>query len=595
MRAGRDVDAHIVQHGRVAAVREPDVRHRHGERAVFEMYAVGGFGDVDRHVEHREDLAPSGDRGLGLVEDLAQLADRAQQEVDQEHERDDLADVESPVIAVVRRRHHNAGERDGAEEVAEREHRGEVLRGADPGSVRAVDALLQSHPSALLQPVGADDRGAADGLGELRDHVADARPFLVVGLQLPTLEGPEQRDDRCVRDQREECQLPGVDEHHDERADDQRAVDQPRDHPPLHEASQGFDVARDACHEDAAPGRGVFGHAQAVDVVEDTHAQVAQRLLGGAHQSVVGEAADEEHTHRDRDGAQAREQHELGPEAARAEHTAVEDDLDQDRDCELAQCGNDREHDRRLEAVAQLGTRRQAAAQHLQRARRDTARRRGIVVLERGEDPFRELVAGLGRRRVGDDVVRGAVDGASLASSSVRAITQPLARRRAPWPRSRGWSRGARGAIPVATMRPSCMNNTRSASAIVETRWATISVVMSSSSRSPRRIRASTVASTADVASSSNRNRGRRISARASAMRCRWPPDTVTPRSPIDGLVPRRQRIDEPRHLRDAGRPSQSSVSLASVPIVMLFAIVSVNRNDSWNTSATLRAQIVCG
>ena len=117
-------------------------------------------------------------------------------------------------------------------------------------------------------------------------------------------------------------------------------------------------------------GRGVFGHAQPVDVVEHADAQVAQRLLGGAHQPEVGDAADEEHADRDHDRAEAGEQHELGAEAARTEHAAVEDELDQDRDRELAERGDDREHDRRLQAVAQLGTRRQAAAQHLQRARR---------------------------------------------------------------------------------------------------------------------------------------------------------------------------------------------------------------------------------
>ena len=37
----------------------------------------------------------------------------------------------------------------------------------------------------------------------------------------------------------------------------------------------------------------------------------------------------------------------------------------------------------------------------------------------------------------------------------------------------------------------------------------------------------------------------------------------------------------------------RSVVSLASVPIVMLFAIVSANRNDSWNTSATLARSVV--
>ena len=89
------------------------------------------------------------------------------------------------------------GERDRAEEVAEREHRGEVLRGAEPGAVRAVDAVAQPHPRPLLQPVRADDRGAADGLGELGDHVADARAFLVVGRELAALEGAEQRRDRA--------------------------------------------------------------------------------------------------------------------------------------------------------------------------------------------------------------------------------------------------------------------------------------------------------------------------------------------------------------------------------------------------------------
>ena len=89
-----------------------------------------------------------------------------------------------------------------------------------------------------------------------------------------------------------------------------------------------------------------------------------------ADQPVVGEPADEEDPDRDDDRGEAGEQHELGTEATRPEHAAIEDDLDQDRDRELAGCGDDREHDRRLQTVAQLGARREAAAQHLQRARR---------------------------------------------------------------------------------------------------------------------------------------------------------------------------------------------------------------------------------
>ncbi len=52
-------------------------------------------------------------------------------------------------------------------------------------------------------------------------------------------------------------------------------------------------------------------------------------------------------------------------------------------------------------------------------------------------------------------------------------------------------------------------------------------------SASPSRIRASVVASTEAVASSRIRIRGSITSARAIASRCRWPPESVIPRSPM--------------------------------------------------------------
>ena len=61
-----------------------------------------------------------------------------------------------------------------------------------------------------------------------------------------------------------------------------------------------------------------------------------------------------------------------------------------------------------------------------------------------------------------------------------------------------------------------------------------ISVVRSRiAERSPVRICASVVASTDAVASSRIRMRGSIASARAIAMRWRWPPESVIPRSPI--------------------------------------------------------------
>ncbi len=89
----------------------------------------------------------------------------------------------------------------------------------------------------------------------------------------------------------------------------------------------------------------------------------------------------------------------------------VEDDLDQDRDGQLPERGDDREHDRRPQADAQLRARAQALAQDRQRARARGTDGGDVVVLEGGEDPLGELVACLGRGRVGHHVVRGAVHG----------------------------------------------------------------------------------------------------------------------------------------------------------------------------------------
>ena len=64
-------------------------------------------------------------------------------------------------------------------------------------------------------------------------------------------------------------------------------------------------------------------------------------------------------------------------------------------------------------------------------------------------------------------------------------------------------------------------------------RWVDqIMVRPSATFRSVRLIAASVVWSSADVASSSSSSEGLRMTARAIAMRWRWPPDSVSPRSP---------------------------------------------------------------
>ena len=86
----------------------------------------------------------------------------------------------------------------------------------------------------------------------------------------------------------------------------------------------------------------------------------------------------------------------------------------------------------------------------------------------------------------------------------------------------------------AAAIRPSSSTTISSASAIVDRRCAMISVVRPLiTSRSPVRMRASVVASTEAVASSRMRMRGSTASARAIAIRCRCPPESVIPRSPM--------------------------------------------------------------
>ncbi len=100
-----------------------------------------------------------------------------------------------------------------------------------------------------------------------------------------------------------------------------------------------------------------------------------------------------------------------------------------------------------------------------------------------------------------------------------------------------GSARSSSSWLPRSTTRPASMTTISSASEIVERRWATTKVVRPAiTSRKPFLISSSVRASTDEVASSRIRMRGSAISARAIAIRWRWPPESVSPRSPT--IVP---------------------------------------------------------
>ena len=85
----------------------------------------------------------------------------------------------------------------------------------------------------------------------------------------------------------------------------------------------------------------------------------------------------------------------------------------------------------------------------------------------------------------------------------------------------------------TSTMRPLLMTQMMSAPWMVLSRWAMMSTVRPLVARSRASCTTrSDSASNALVASSSTRMQGFLIKARAMAMRCFWPPESVAPRSP---------------------------------------------------------------
>ena len=82
--------------------------------------------------------------------------------------------------------------------------------------------------------------------------------------------------------------------------------------------------------------------------------------------------------------------------------------------------------------------------------------------------------------------------------------------------------------------------------------------------------------------------RGRRRRARASAMRWRWPPERVTPRSPMISSRPCGRRSTNVR-ARAIASASQICSSSTSSPMARFSRTVSAKRKDSWNTSAVAR------
>ncbi len=107
--------------------------------------------------------------------------------------------------------------------------------------------------------------------------------------------------------------------------------------------------------------------------------------------------------------------------------------------------------------------------------------------------------------------------------------------------------------------------------------------------RTASRIRSSVSVSTEEKASSRTRNGASARSARASAVRCFWPPESVMPRSPTIVSSPfGKVARSVPRPASTAARSTSARV-VPGRPIAMLAASVSEKRNVSCGTATTVR------
>ena len=182
-------------------------------------------------------------------------------------------------------------------------------------------------------------------------------------------------------------------------------------------------------------------------------------------------------------------------------------------------------------------------------------RRDGDVV---GTDGPQHLGAGgqvAGRRR--DPQVRGSADGDDARLGDRGRGSGSGCRAAAP-PAGRPGGRRPRRAAPPGAGRPSPMTMISSASSAASSAsWVTMTVDSPASRcrrRSSRRSSSRTGASSALNGSSSRTSLGWKASARASATRCRWPPDSCAGQPPLQAVEPQRAQPPGGQRRVGAGR-----------------------------------------
>ena len=300
--AGGNVEVDPVQHLVAAAVGEANALEPDVAGEVAEVARATLVDDLRLLVEQVVDLVQRGRRGEERPVELRELLHRVEEVLDVEHEGEERSDLDGALEVEVAAVAEHDRERDGREQVDERE----VPAAQDDRLlVRLAVALADLAEVAdvdLLAGEGLDDAHAGDVLGEGRGHEPEALPHRPVGARRVAAE--QHRADAHHRDHREgrEGESPVEDEQQDRRADQrQRALDERRD-AVRDELVERLDVVRQPADDHPGAVPLVEAEGQPLEMLEEGRAQVGQHALADPARQVrlrvghapVREAGEEE-------------------------------------------------------------------------------------------------------------------------------------------------------------------------------------------------------------------------------------------------------------------------------------------------------------
>ena len=93
----RNRQGNIAQHHRTRSITKRHVLELYAERSRRQFLTILRFDNRDWHVQNSQDLPPTSQRCLGLIEHLTKLGDRLQDQVDEEDEGDKFTHLDAKI------------------------------------------------------------------------------------------------------------------------------------------------------------------------------------------------------------------------------------------------------------------------------------------------------------------------------------------------------------------------------------------------------------------------------------------------------------------------------------------------------------------